>query len=133
MARVGIFFANAIKLLVLNMCFNRYIASLILSPCQFSTVWQVRIRETCITYILNYSRPDDAGHVEFFREAAAYGDLYVRLGSSENIKMLKNHDTMYNDAERLFMVQNLKSVHHAAISLGSGVSSNRPHELNISK
>ena len=67
-------------------------------------------------------RPFGAGHVEFFREAAAYGDLYVRLGSSANIKMLKNHDTMYNDAERLFMVQNLKSVHDAAISLGSGAS-----------
>ena len=62
----------------------------------------------------------DKGHVEFFREAAKYGDLYVRLGSSKNIKMLKNHDTMYTDAERLFMVQNIKGVHDAAISLGSG-------------
>lgn len=36
-----------------------------------------------------------SGHVEFFRQAAQHGDLYVRLGTDANIKALKNHDTMY--------------------------------------
>ena len=61
-----------------------------------------------------------AGHVEFFNEAAKYGQLYVRLGTDANIKALKGHETMYSDAERLFMVRNLKSVHDAAMSIGSG-------------
>ena len=30
-----------------------------------------------------------SGHVEFFREAAEHGDLYVRIGSDKNIKMLE--------------------------------------------
>jgi cytidyltransferase-like protein len=61
-----------------------------------------------------------SGHVEFFRGAAQHGDLYVRIGSSANIKALKNHDTMYSDAERLFMVKNLSCVKDAAISVGTG-------------
>ena len=44
-----------------------------------------------------------SGHVEFFREAAEYGDLYVRIGSDSNIRALKAHETMYSDEERLFM------------------------------
>jgi cytidyltransferase-like protein len=49
-----------------------------------------------------------SGHVEFFREAAEYGDLYVRIGTDANIRALKAHETMYSDAERLYMVQNIK-------------------------
>ena len=48
-----------------------------------------------------------SGHIEFFRQAAEYGDLYVRLGSDANIKLLKGHAPMYNNAERVFMVQNV--------------------------
>jgi cytidyltransferase-like protein len=61
-----------------------------------------------------------SGHVEFFREAAEYGDLYVRIGTDANIRALKAHETMYSDSERLFMVQNIKWVHNAALSAGSG-------------
>ena len=61
-----------------------------------------------------------SGHVEFFNEAAKFGQLYVRLGTDANILALKGHHTMYNDAERLFMVQNLKSVHDVAMSIGTG-------------
>ena len=61
-----------------------------------------------------------SGHVEFFREAAEHGDLYVRLGSSANVKALKNHGTMYSDAERVFMVKNIVGVKDAAISAGMG-------------
>lgn len=61
-----------------------------------------------------------SGHVEFFREAAQHGDLYVRIGTAANIKALKNHETMYSDAERLFMVKHIKGVHDAALSCGTG-------------
>jgi cytidyltransferase-like protein len=61
-----------------------------------------------------------SGHVEFFREAAEYGELYVRIGTDKNIRALKAHETMYSDAERLFMVKNVQWVHDAALSAGSG-------------
>ena len=46
-----------------------------------------------------------SGHVEFFRQAAEYGDLYVGIGSDETILHYKNHKTLYNENERLFMVK----------------------------
>lgn len=61
-----------------------------------------------------------SGHVEFFLQAAQFGDLYVRLGTDANIQNLKGHTPMYSDAERLFMVKNLACVHDAALSTGSG-------------
>ena len=35
-----------------------------------------------------------SGHIEFFRQAAAYGDLYVGIGSDETILHYKGHKTM---------------------------------------
>ncbi len=35
-----------------------------------------------------------SGHVQFFREAAEHGDLFVRVGSDDNIRHLKQHATM---------------------------------------
>ena len=32
-----------------------------------------------------------SGHVEFFRQAAQYGDLYVGIGSDKTILHYKNH------------------------------------------
>ena len=61
-----------------------------------------------------------SGHVEFFREAAEHGDLYVRVGSDENIKALKGHEPMYSNAERVFMAQSVKGVKDAAVSAGMG-------------
>ena len=61
-----------------------------------------------------------SGHVEFFCQAAQHGDLYVRLGTDANIKALKNHEPMYSEAERLFMVKNISCVHDAELSIGSG-------------
>ena len=61
-----------------------------------------------------------SGHVEFFRQASQYGDLFVRLGSDANIQQLKHHRTMYSDTERVFMVQSIKYVHNAELSAGRG-------------
>ena len=44
-----------------------------------------------------------SGHVEFFRQASQYGDLYVGIGSDKTIEHLKGHKTLYNERERLFM------------------------------
>ena len=50
-----------------------------------------------------------SGHIEFFKEAAALGELHVRLGSDANIRALKDHAPMYSDAERLFMVRSTRA------------------------
>jgi cytidyltransferase-like protein len=61
-----------------------------------------------------------SGHVEFFQQAAAYGDLYVALGSDETVYGLKGALPVNNEQERLFMVQSVSWVHQAFISQGSG-------------
>lgn len=62
-----------------------------------------------------------SGHVEFFRQAAQYGDLYVGIGSDKTILHYKNHKTVYSEQERLFMVQSIKYVKEAYINAGDGI------------
>jgi len=62
-----------------------------------------------------------SGHVEFFRQAAAYGDLYVGIGSDATIEAYKGHRTLYPEQERLFMVKAVRYVKDAYINAGSGV------------
>lgn len=62
-----------------------------------------------------------SGHVEFFRQAAEYGDLYVGIGSDATIQEYKHHKTVYNEQERLFMVKSIRYVKDACINAGSGV------------
>jgi len=62
-----------------------------------------------------------SGHVEFFRQASAYGDLYVGLGSDNTILHYKNHKTLYPEKERLFMVKAIRYVKDAFINAGDGI------------
>lgn len=62
-----------------------------------------------------------SGHVEFFRQAAAYGDLYVGLGSDATIVEYKHHKPMFPEQERLFMVKAVRYVTDAYINQGRGV------------
>jgi cytidyltransferase-like protein len=62
-----------------------------------------------------------SGHIEFFREASGYGDLYVALGSDKTIFDLKGRVPINNELERLFMVQAVSFVKKAFISRGSGM------------
>lgn len=62
-----------------------------------------------------------SGHVEFFRQAAAYGDLYVGIGSDETYLGYKHRPTVYPEQERLFMVRSIRYVKEAYINAGSGV------------
>ena len=62
-----------------------------------------------------------SGHVEFFRQAAAYGDLYVGIGSDATIQEYKHHKTVYSEQERLFMVKSIRYVKDAFINAGSGI------------
>ena len=62
-----------------------------------------------------------SGHVEFFRQASQYGDLYVGIGSDETILHYKGHRTLYNERDRLFMVKSIRYVKDAYINVGSGI------------
>lgn len=62
-----------------------------------------------------------SGHVEFFRQAAAYGDLYVGIGSDATIAGYKHHAPLCDEQERLFMVRSIRYVKQAYINAGSGV------------
>lgn len=62
-----------------------------------------------------------SGHVEFFRQAAEYGDLYVGIGSDATYWGYKHRRTVYNEQERLFMVKAVRYVKDAYINAGSGV------------
>ena len=62
-----------------------------------------------------------SGHVEFFRQAAQYGDLYVGIGSDKTIEGYKHHKTVYSEQERLFMVKSIRYVKDAYINQGSGI------------
>lgn len=61
-----------------------------------------------------------SGHIEFFRQAASYGELYVGIGSDATIRELKHHDPMFPEAERLFMVRAIRYVRDAFVNRGSG-------------
>ena len=62
-----------------------------------------------------------SGHVEFFRQASQYGDLYVGIGSDATVLHYKNHKTLYPEQERLFMVKSIRYVKDAFINQGDGV------------
>ena len=62
-----------------------------------------------------------SGHVEFFKEASSYGDLYVGIGSDATILDYKHHKTVYSERERLFMVKSIRYVKDAFINRGHGI------------
>lgn len=62
-----------------------------------------------------------SGHVEFFRQAAQFGDLYVALGSDKTVYELKGRTPVNTEDERLYMVKSISWVKDAFISRGAGM------------
>lgn len=62
-----------------------------------------------------------SGHVEFFKQASRYGDLYVGIGSDATYLEYKHRRPMFPQEERLFMVKSIRYVKDAYINGGSGV------------
>lgn len=62
-----------------------------------------------------------SGHIEFFRQAAEYGDLYVGIGSDATYLDYKHRKPMFPEDERLFMVKAVRYVKEACVNEGSGV------------
>jgi cytidyltransferase-like protein len=62
-----------------------------------------------------------SGHIRFFEEASEFGDLYVVVGSDENVRLLKgNGHPMFPQEERRYVVGSIRFVKRALISSGSG-------------
>jgi cytidyltransferase-like protein len=62
-----------------------------------------------------------SGHIRFFEEASALGDLYAVVGHDANVKLLKGQGhPMFNEQERRYMVQSVRFVKQALISSGNG-------------
>ena len=62
-----------------------------------------------------------SGHVEFFKQASQFGDLYVGIGSDATYLEYKHRKPMFPQEERLFMVQSIKYVKEAYVNEGRGV------------
>jgi cytidyltransferase-like protein len=62
-----------------------------------------------------------SGHVRFFEEAAAFGDLYVGVGSDINLRRLKGDGhPFFPEAERVYMVQSVWHVKRVFVASGQG-------------
>jgi len=62
-----------------------------------------------------------SGHIRFFEQAATYGNLYVSLGSDATIRQLKGAGhPLQTQAERLYMVQAIRTVSQVFIASGAG-------------
>ncbi|MGA2976910.1 MAG: adenylyltransferase/cytidyltransferase family protein [Spirochaetia bacterium] len=62
-----------------------------------------------------------SGHVRFFEEVSARGELYVVVGHDANVRLLKGEGhPRFPQEERRYLVQAVRFVHRALISSGSG-------------
>jgi cytidyltransferase-like protein len=62
-----------------------------------------------------------SGHVRFFEEVSAYGDLYVVVGHDANIRLLKGPGhPLFPQAERRYVVGSIRHVTQALVSSGDG-------------
>lgn len=62
-----------------------------------------------------------SGHIRFFMDAAALGELYVVVGSDANVGLLKGPGhPLHRQDERRYMVQAVRSVHRGLVSSGKG-------------
>ena len=60
-----------------------------------------------------------SGHIAFFKEAAALGELYVSVGNDDNVAALKARP-MFDQRERAYMVNAIRYVHTAFVARGMG-------------
>lgn len=62
-----------------------------------------------------------SGHVRFFEEASALGELYVVIGHDANVRLLKGRGhPLFPQAERRYLAAAVRHVHRALVSTGQG-------------
>lgn len=73
-----------------------------------------------------------SGHVRFFEEVSALGDLYVAVGNDANVRMLKGPGhPLHPQEERRYMVASVRYVKQALITTGSGWLDAEPEILRL--
>ena len=73
-----------------------------------------------------------SGHVRFFEEVSALGDLYVVAGSDQNVRLLKGEGhPLFPQAERRYVIQSVRYVKQALISSGQGWMDAEPEIARI--
>jgi cytidyltransferase-like protein len=73
-----------------------------------------------------------SGHVRFFEEASAFGDLYVVVGHDANIRLLKGKGhPMLPQEQRRYMVGAVRYVTQALVSSGDGWLDAEPEMARI--
>ncbi len=74
-----------------------------------------------------------SGHVRFFEEVSALGDLYVVAGQDEAVRVLKGEGhPLFSEDERRYMVQAIRYVKQALVSSGMGWMDAAP-EIDVLK
>ncbi|MBN1247445.1 MAG: adenylyltransferase/cytidyltransferase family protein [Anaerolineae bacterium] len=73
-----------------------------------------------------------SGHIRFFEEASAYGDLYVAVGNDVNVRNLKGEGhPLFPQELRRYMVQSIRYVTQAVITKGMGWMDAAPNIAEI--
>jgi cytidyltransferase-like protein len=73
-----------------------------------------------------------SGHIRFFMDAAATGELYVVVGSDRNVELLKGPGhPLQHEEERRYMVGAVRHVHRCLVSTGSGWMDAEPEVARI--
>jgi cytidyltransferase-like protein len=62
-----------------------------------------------------------SGHIRFLEKAAAYGDVYVAIGSDRTVFELKGRAPVTTELERKYMLEAVRHVKRCIISRGSGI------------
>jgi cytidyltransferase-like protein len=61
------------------------------------------------------------GHLRFFEEASAYGELNIVIGSDANVRLLKGEGhPLFSQAERSYLVGSFRGVERCLVSSGRG-------------
>lgn len=88
-------------------------------PQQVQTAEQsVQVKKVMVTGCFDLLH---SGHVAFLREAARWGELYVCIGSDENVYSLKSRYPVNTEEERRFMLEALACVRDVHINRGMGI------------
>ena len=67
--------------------------------------------------VSGYFNPIHKGHIEYFHEAKALGDLLFVIVNNDYQRQLKGSQAFQSEAERLIIIQNIKPVHKAILSI----------------
>ena len=67
--------------------------------------------------VSGYFNPIHKGHLEYINNAKALADVLIVIVNSDNQRALKGSKEFQNEAERLFIVSNIKAVDKAILSI----------------